>query len=398
MTHSPLLRSDQTLFRDPDVFEPAFVPDHLHHRDAQVQELAFLIRPALRGESAGSAVLRGPPGTGKTTTVRRIFAAVAEETRQVIPAYINCRHDHTPLAVYRSIFEQVCGCPAPPAGRYLDEIKRGIAARLRDEKAALVVCLDDADDLIAAGTYNTFLYQILRLYERWNVRKPGVFAVTSNLALNLYAEADASVRSVFHPTEVTFWPYTKTEIREILTDRVRQGLYPRVISKVLIDRIATIAASEQDIRVGIDLLRGAVQRTEEDGRRRVTPGDLAAAARAVTAPALQAKTARLSDDERALLCRIAETSVEGAGMAVGAVFEAAQDYPAIGRTACHDHLNALAKAGIIDLVPGTGRGRERAIHLRYDPDDVAATCTAAKNPGSIVNRDQAGIRDSRPVL
>ena len=398
MTHSPLLRSDQTLFRDPDVFEPAFVPDHLHHRDAQVQELAFLIRPAPRGGSAGSAVLRGTPGTGKTTTVRRIFAAVAEETRQVIPVYINCRHDHTQLAVYRSIFEQVCGCPAPPAGRYLDEIKRGIAARLRDEKAALVVCLDDADDLIAAGTYNTFLYQILRLYERWNVRKPGVFAVTSNLALNLYAEADASVRSVFHPTEVTFWPYTKTEIREILTDRVRQGLYPRVISKVLIDRIATIAASEQDIRVGIDLLRGAVQRTEEDGRRRVTPGDLAAAARAVTAPALQAKTARLSDDERVLLLRIAETSVEGAGMAVGAVFEAAQDYPAIGRTACHDHLNALAKAGIIDLVPGTGRGRERAIHLRYDPDDVAATCTAAKKPGSIVNPDQAGIRDSRPVL
>ena len=398
MTHSPLLRSDQTLFRDPDVFEPAFVPDHLHHRDAQVQELAFLIRPALRGGSAGSAVLRGPPGTGKTTTVRRIFAAVAEETRQVIPAYINCRHDHTPLAVYRSIFEQVCGCPAPPAGRYLDEIKRGIAARLRDEKAALVVCLDDADELIAAGTYNTLLYQILRLYERWNVRKPGVFAVTSNLALNLYAEADASVRSVFHPTEVTFWPYTKTEIREILTDRVRQGLYPRVISKVLIDRIATIAASEQDIRVGIDLLRGAVQRTEEDGRRRVTPGDLAAAARAVTAPALQAKTARLSDDERVLLLRIAETSVEGAGMAVGAVFEAAQDYPAIGRTACHEHLNALAKAGIIDLVPGTGRGRERAIRLRYDPDDVAATCTAAKKPGSIVNPDQAGIRDSRPVL
>ncbi|MFY1645362.1 AAA family ATPase, partial [Methanoculleus bourgensis] len=194
------------------------------------------------------AVLRGTPGTGKTTTVRRIFAAVAEETRQVIPAYINCRHDHTQLAVYRSIFEQVCGCPAPPAGRYLDEIKRGIAARLRDEKAALVVCLDDADELIAAGTYNTLLYQILRLYERWNVKKPGVFAVTSNLALNLYAEADPSVRSVFHPLEATFWPYTKTEIRGILPDRAWQGLYPRVISKVLLDRLATIPAGEQDVR------------------------------------------------------------------------------------------------------------------------------------------------------
>ena len=372
MTHSPLLRSDQTLFRDPDVFEPAFVPDHLHHRDAQVQELAFLIRPALRGGSAGSAVLRGTPGTGKTTTVRRIFAAVAEETRQVIPAYINCRHDHTQLAVYRSIFEQVCGCPAPPAGRYLDEIKRGIAARLRDEKAALVVCLDDADDLIAAGTYNTLLYQILRLYERWNVRKPGVFAVTSNLALNLYAEADASVRSVFHPTEVNFPPYTKAEIRGILADRIRQGLYPGVVSTSLLDRIAGIAAGEQDIRVGIDLVRLACLRAEKDGRRRVAPADVTAAAQAVRSPALRARVAGLSEGERALLYRIAELSVVGADMIGGAVFEEVQDYLPVGRTTYHEHLNGLANAGIVDLVPGAGRGRE--VRLRYDPGEVLAVC------------------------
>ena len=36
MTYSPLLQSDQTLFRDPDLFEFTYLPDHLHHRDAQV--------------------------------------------------------------------------------------------------------------------------------------------------------------------------------------------------------------------------------------------------------------------------------------------------------------------------------------------------------------------------
>jgi len=128
MTPPPFLRHDETLFRNLDAFEHTFVPDHLYHRDAQLQELAFLLQPALRGGSAGSAVLRGTPGTGKTTTVRRIFTLAAEEGQRIAPAYINCRHDHTQLAVYRSIFEQVCGCPAPPAGRYLDEIKRGIAA------------------------------------------------------------------------------------------------------------------------------------------------------------------------------------------------------------------------------------------------------------------------------
>ncbi len=372
MTRSPLLRSDETLFRDPEVFEPAFVPEQVHHRDAQVRELAFLLRPALRGGSAGSAVLRGPPGTGKTTTVRRIFAEVAETTKKLVPAYVNCQHDRTALAVYRSIFEQVVGY-APPS-RHLDDIKRGIAARLRDEDAGLVVCLDDANYLIAAGTYNLLLYQILRLYEKWDVAKPGVFAVTSDLALNLYAEADERVRSVFHPTEVFFPPYAKAEVREILADRVRQGLYPGVASKALLDRIAAIAAGERDVRVGIDLVRLAVLRAEGEGRRRVTAGDVTAAARAVTAPVLRARIAGLSAGERALLCWIAERALSGADMASGAVFEEGQDYLPVGRTRYHEHLRRLAEAGIIDLVPGKGRGREREARLRYDPGEVVAVC------------------------
>jgi len=382
MTHLPLLRSDQTLFRDPDVFELTFVPDHLHHRDAQVRELAFLISPALRGGSALSAILRGPPGTGKTTTVRRIFREVTEETQRIIPVYVNCRQDHTPLAVYGSIFRQVCGYPAPLAGRYLDDVKEGIAARLQDRNAALVVCLDDADELLPAGTYNTLLYQILRLYEKWDVRKAAVFAVTSDLGLNLGAEADPSVWSVFHPTEITFLPYTKTEIREILADRVRQGLYPRVISKVLLDRIAGIAAGEQDIRIGIDLVRAAVLRAEKDGRRRVGSDDVTAAARAVTAPALRNRAGRLSASERALACWIAKRSHDGADMASGTVFEAAQEYLPVGKTTYHEHLNALTRAGIVDLVPRTGR--EREVQLRYDAGDVVAVCKCpdqtCKNP------------------
>jgi len=269
------------------------------------------------------------------------------------------------------------------AGRYLDDIKEGVASRLRDRNAALVVCLDDADELIVAGTYNPLLYQLLRLYEKWDVRKAGVFAVTSNLSLNLGAEADASVWSVFHPTEITFLPYTKVEIREILTDRARQALYPRVLPAPLIDRIATIAAGEQDVRVGIDLIRAVTLRAEKDGRRRVTHADITAAARAATAPALRVRATGLSDAERALACWIAERSYDGGDMASGAVFEAAQEYLPVGKTAYHKHLNGLMEAGIVDLVPWKGRGRE--VRLRYDPGDVAAACKPPNSTPKIPN-------------
>ena len=384
MTHSSLLRSDETLFRDPEVFEFTYLPGEIHHRDAQVRELAWLLRPALRGGSAGSAVLRGPPGTGKTTTVRRIFREIREETKRIVPVYVNCRHDRTPLAVYRSIFKQIFGYAPPPTGRHLDGVKEGIAARLHDEDAALVVCLDDANYLIAAGTSNLLLYQILRLYEKWDVKKPGIFAVAGDLALNLAAEADASVRSVFHPLEVFFPPYDRGEIREILTDRIRQGLYPGVMPASLLDRIAGIAASEQDVRVGIDLVRAAVLRVEKDGRRRVTPGDVTVAARTVVAPVLRTRAAELSTGERALLSRIAERSRDGGDMTSGAVFEETRDYFPIGKTTYHEHLRGLARAGIIDLVPGTGRGRGRAIRLRYEPEDVAAACSSPDKSGSLI--------------
>jgi len=140
-----LLRHDQTLFRDPDVFDFAYMPDHLHHRDAQLRELAFL----LQGAGPRNAVLRGPPGTGKTTTVRRAFS---ELTGEFIPVYVNCRQNHTPLAVYRCIAKDLLGYASP--SRHLDDTREAIAARLGEKDARLLVCLDDANYLIPAGTYN----------------------------------------------------------------------------------------------------------------------------------------------------------------------------------------------------------------------------------------------------
>jgi len=373
MRQKDILRYDQTLFRDPEVFNPTFVPEHLHHRDAQVRELAFFVRPALRGGSPRNAIFRGPPGTGKTTTARHIFAMIAEETRQVLPAYVNCRQNQSSAAVYRCIFEEIFGYAPPATGRHLDDIRAGIVARLKEKNACLLVCLDDANYLITAGTYNLLLYQLLRLYEGWDgVRCAGVFAVTSDLAINLYAEADRPVQSVFHPTEVFFSLHDAPPRPDRRADRVRQGLYPGVMPTPLLDRIAGIAADEQDIRVGLDLIGMAVMQVEADGRRRVDAGDVATAARTAIAPLLRTRIAGLSPGERTFLCRIAEQSLGGADMVSGAVFEAAREYLPIGKSTYHEHLNRLVKIGIVDLVPGQGRGRE--IQLRYDPDTVVRIC------------------------
>ncbi|MCE5337957.1 MAG: hypothetical protein LLF90_04635 [Methanomicrobiaceae archaeon] len=56
MRQRETLRYDQTLFRDREVFEFTYMPDELHHRDAQIRELALLARPALRSGSPRNVV------------------------------------------------------------------------------------------------------------------------------------------------------------------------------------------------------------------------------------------------------------------------------------------------------------------------------------------------------
>ncbi|MDD3622298.1 MAG: AAA family ATPase, partial [Methanofollis sp.] len=157
--------ADETLFRDPDLFEPDHLPEIFNHRDSQIEELAFALRPTLHGARPLNTILQGPPGTGKTTAVRLLFAQVREATMRVVPVLVSCRTEQTAYAVFSRIYLALFGHPPPAHGLSSPQVLSGIGHALARRGEVLVVCLDDASFLAPQGVLNDVLLSILRLHE-----------------------------------------------------------------------------------------------------------------------------------------------------------------------------------------------------------------------------------------
>jgi len=372
MTHS-LLMGDQTLFRDPDIFEITYLPEIFNYRDAQVEDLAFALRPAVQGFSPLNTVLMGPPGTGKTTAVRRLFAEVRETTQRVVPALVSCQTERTANAVYSQIFFAVFGHLPPRSGIANERILEKVAGRLNERKAVLVVCLDDANYLIPDGTLNRVLAAILRMHEAWPGARTGVFLTISDLAADLFRALNPATLSVLHASNVYFMPYSEAEIRGILSDRIGVGLYPGVVPPAVLDYAAERTYACGDLRVGLDMVKRAALAAEADARREVTAEDMAAALQVSRHLQVATVVRSLSPGERAVLDAVLAVEEEGRGeqpATAGAVYARLCGRERIGYSTFHERLGKLEFLRLLDLEVRQEKVRTREIFVREGVEEM----------------------------
>jgi len=386
---------DQTLFRDPDIFEITHLPETFNYRDAQVEDLAFALRPAVQGFSPLNTVLRGPPGTGKTTAVRRLFAEVRETTQRVVPVLVSCQTERTANAVYSQIFLAVFGHMPPRSGIANERILDKVAGRLVERKAVLVVCLDDANYLIPDGTLNRVLAAILRMHEAWPGARTGVFLTISDLAVDLFRVLNPATLSVLHASDVYFIPYNTAEIREILSDRIGAGLYPGVVPPAVLEYAAERTYAYGDLRVGLDMVKRAALAAEADARREVTAEDMEKALQVSRHLHVATVVRNLSPGERAVLNAVLAVEGEGRGeqpATAGAVYARLRERERIGYTTFHERLRKLEHLHLVDLAVRQEKGRTRVIEVREGVEEVISGPVSAGSSGASL-KCPAGVCD-----
>ena len=361
-----ILMYDETLFQNINAFDPDYMPPNYNFRDTQMEAMAMSIRPAIRGGQPSNAVVLGSPATGKTTAIRKVFEHVEKSTEKVICVYINCQLHTTRFGIFSQIFKKIFGYVPPETGVPFSRIYDQIMKDLQKNEKSLVIALDDVNYLFQSKNANKILYDMLRAYEEYPGVKTSIFAILSDLEFK-YA-FDKNVNTVFIPQEITFSPYSYSEIEDILRDRVKAGFYPNVLSDDILEQIAMYTHENGDLRIGINLLKSCGNIAEADASREIAQEHFDKAIDSLVSVNISETLKSLNDVERTLLKMIADSDEILTAGKLSEMFKEKENlsYATFDRT-----LDKLEFLRLIDTkFTGKGaRGNSREIILRFNPDD-----------------------------
>ncbi|GGL46205.1 ORC1-type DNA replication protein [Halocalculus aciditolerans] len=362
-----MLSWDETVFRDEHVFEIDYVPEVFQHRESQLQTLQYALRPAVRGNRPLNVMVRGPPGTGKTTAVQKLFGELGGQ-RGVRTVRVNCQVDSTRYAVFSRVFESIFEYEPPASGISFKKLFGQVADHLVEEEEVLVVALDDVNYLFYENEASDALYSLLRAHEAHPGAKVGVIAISSDLDLDVIESLDGRVQSVFRPEEAYFNRYGHDELRDILAQRVKVGFREGAVPSDVLNQVTSVTVNAGDVRVGIDLLRRAGLHAESRASKTVESEDVEAMSEEARHIHLARRIDGLNDTERSLLRVI----VDHDGKRAGDVYEAFSDETGLGYTRYTEIVNKLDQLELIDAdyEQLEGRGRSRTLRLAYDADAV----------------------------
>lgn len=264
--HSPKV----AIFKERETLRATYVPASLPHREKEIQSLANILGPIMRGESPSNAFLYGKPGSGKTVVSKYVINFLYSKAESVGIdfqfAMINCQMVDTAYRVYAALCDSI-NVEVPITGLPTDKIVSLFSENLDKEKVQLIIVLDEIDLLMKKDTKT--LYGLTRINTDLINAKVSIIGITNNVQFK--ETIDARIRSTLTEQEIVFPPYTTPQLRDILNERAKTGFADGVIDNSAIERAAALAASEHgDARRALDLIRVAGEVAEAAQEDKVT--------------------------------------------------------------------------------------------------------------------------------
>jgi len=257
------------IFKDREVLRSTYTPDHLPHREAQINNLAYILVSALRGETPSNVLIYGKTGTGKTACAkfvgRELERISAVQGQRCSVVYINggvIDTQYRVLAHLARLFDR----EIPMTGWPTDQVYAEFKATIDSKEQIIIVILDEIDKLVKKG--DEVLYNLLRINSELTRAKVSIIGISNNLQFREFL--DPRIKSSLGEEEILFPPYDAHQLSDILRERAEIGFEEGVLEDSVIPLCAAFAANEHgDARRALDLLRVSGEIAERAGESKV---------------------------------------------------------------------------------------------------------------------------------
>lgn len=267
--------TNNSLFKNKTVLQSNYNPETIPHRNEQVEAVASILAPSLRGEKASNLFVYGKTGTGKTLSVQYVGNRIKERVNEMGEdylkiIYLNCKLKKVADTEYRILAELIheLGSSVPATGLPTDQVYNKFVELIDSKKQIILIILDEIDQAVEKIS-DGFLYNLTRLNS--GLKNAQITLVGISNSLTFMDNIDPRVRSSLGEEELVFPPYNALQLQDILNERANRAFGEKVLDEGVIAKCAAFAAREHgDARRALDLLRVAGELAEREGSKKVS--------------------------------------------------------------------------------------------------------------------------------
>ncbi len=366
--------NQESLFKNKVVFANYYKPDDIMHRGEEINQLGSILAPSLKGNIPSNILIFGTVGTGKTLVVRHVLdklsKAAAKAKSPINMIYINCKMKKVSDTEYRLVSQilRKMGLDVPDTGLPTNVLYQRLFEKLEETKVTLLI-LDEIDALVEK-VGDGILYNLTRINSDLKKGKVGMIGITNDLSFTDLL--DPRVKSSLSEEELIFSPYNALHLKNILKERVKEGMEKGALSDAVITKCAALAAQEHgDARRALDLLRVAGEIAERKNEKKILERHVDMAETKLDLDRVTETVKTQPKQSQAVLLSIIEISKKDKEITTGDIFEVYKNtcekngLKVLTQRRVSDLISELDMLGIITTtVVSRGRyGRSREIKL-----------------------------------
>lgn len=278
------------IITNPELFDEETVPAKIQDREEQSRQIQHHLAPALNGDKAIHTWIYGPPGSGKTTVVRKALADFNGKT-STKSICINCWCKRTLYEILDEMIDRfrVLRAEEHRTGYRIEKLRQFLKGR------PFVIVLDEVDK-VKPGELSTILYNLE------HILNAGVICIANAPVSSL--NLDRRVLSRLSPVPVDFEAYSTEILMEVLRFRAETALRQGSWTSKDIETIAAYANG--DARCAIKILKSAALIARQQGKSRISTENLLEQLEKARETRITGILSRLTKDHRLLYSIIRE--------------------------------------------------------------------------------------------